>query len=47
MKKRQYLALLLEIMTADEIKRSALSPTPYMTKMHILLHWLALRKMGV
>lgn len=46
MKKREYLNLLLTLMRSEKIKQSAQNPTPYMTKMHIKLHYLALRKMG-
>jgi len=46
MRKRDYLNKLLELLSADEIRRSALNPTPYMSKTHIKLHWIALRRLG-
>jgi hypothetical protein len=45
MRRRQYLHDLLRLMTADEIKRSAESPSAYMTRTHVLLHYIALRKL--
>lgn len=47
MRRRQYLDLLLRLMTPDEIKRSAAAPTAYMTRTHVLLHYIALRKLGI
>jgi ethanolamine utilization cobalamin adenosyltransferase len=46
MTRRQYLDALLRLMTADEIRRSAKNPTAYMSKTHILLHYVALRKLA-
>lgn len=45
MKKQKYLAALIGLLTVDEIKRSAASPSAYMTPMHIKLHHIALRRL--
>jgi hypothetical protein len=47
MTKRKYLAKLLELLTPEQIKLSASKPTPYMSAMHIKLHFVALRRLGV
>jgi hypothetical protein len=46
MKRRQYLNALLRLMTADEIRRSAENPSAYMSRIHVLLHYVALRRLG-
>jgi hypothetical protein len=43
MKKHKYLAALMQ-QSADWIKRSAENPSQHMTKMNILLHYVALRR---
>jgi hypothetical protein len=45
MKKQKYLAALIGLLTIDEIRRSASSPSAYMTPMHIKLHHIALRRL--
>lgn len=45
MTRRQYLDALLRLMTADEIRRSAANPTAYMSQTHIVLHYVALRRL--
>jgi hypothetical protein len=42
----KYLASLLRLMTVNEIALSARDPSPYMTKTHIALHYVALRRLG-
>jgi hypothetical protein len=46
MTRQKYLAALLSLLTVDEIKRSAASPSAYMTQTHIKLHYIALRRLG-
>jgi hypothetical protein len=46
MKRQKYLAALMGLLTVDEIKRSAASPSAYMTQTHIKLHYIALRRLG-
>jgi len=43
----QYLSALLRLLTPAEIKRSAAQPTRSMTRTHVLLHYVALRRLGV
>jgi hypothetical protein len=45
-KKSQYLSDLLRLMTPAEIRASAASPTRYMSRTHVLLHYVALRRLG-
>jgi hypothetical protein len=45
MKKQRYLAALLR-QKPDWILLSAKNPNHYMTKTHVLLHYIALRKIG-
>ena len=45
-KKHQYLDALLRLMTPAEIRASAANPTRYMTRTHVLLHYVALRRLG-
>jgi hypothetical protein len=47
MTKSEYLSLLLSLLRPEEIKLSASNPTKHMTKTHILLHYVALRRLGV
>lgn len=47
MTKSEYLSALMRLLTVDEIKRSAQSPSAYMTRTHVLLHYVALRRLGV
>ena len=46
MTRSKYLAALLGLLTVDEIKQSAVSPSAYMTPTHIKLHFVALRRLG-
>jgi len=46
MKRSEYLNALLRLMTVDEIKRSAAQPTRHMSKTHVLLHYVALRRLS-
>lgn len=46
MRRAKYLAALLGLMTADEIRRSMEQPSKYMTRTHIALHAIALRRLG-
>jgi hypothetical protein len=45
MKRRQYLDAVLRLFTPDEIRRSAENPSKYMTRTHVLLHYVALRRL--
>ena len=47
MTRSQYLSALLRLLTPAEIKGSAAQPTAYMTRTHVLLHHVALRRLGV
>ena len=46
MRRSQYLDALLSLFTVDEIRRSAALPSVAMTKTHIALHYIALRRLG-
>jgi len=46
MKRSEYLSALLRLMTINEIALSARDPSAYMTKTHIALHYVALRRLG-
>ena len=46
MTRTKYLSLLISLLTVDEIKQSAANPTPYMSKTHVMLHYVALRRLG-
>lgn len=46
MTRSKYLSLLVQLMSVDQIKLSASNPTPYMSKTHIALHYIALRRLG-
>lgn len=47
MTRRTYLNNLLRLMTPAEIRRSAANPNAYMTRTHVLLHHIALKKLGI
>jgi hypothetical protein len=47
MTRSKYLSHLMSLLTADQIKLSASKPTKYMSKTHILLHYVALKRLGV
>jgi hypothetical protein len=46
MKRSEYLSALLRLMTINEIALSARDPSAHMTKTHIALHYVALRRLG-
>lgn len=46
MSRAKYLRALMHLMTPDEIILSAKQPTAYMTRTHVLLHYVALRRLG-
>lgn len=46
MSRSKYLSLLVQLMSVDQIKLSASNPTTYMSKTHIALHYIALRRLG-
>lgn len=46
MSKKEYLSLILSLLRPDEIRLSAVNPTQYMTKTHVLMHYVALRRLG-
>jgi hypothetical protein len=46
MTKREYLACLLRLLTPEQIVLSAANPTAYMSRTHVLLHYVALRRLG-
>lgn len=46
MTRSEYLSALLRLLSVNEIKRSAAQPTRHMSKTHILLHHVALRRLG-
>jgi hypothetical protein len=46
MKRRQYLDAVLRLYkTPDEIRRSAENPSKRMTRTHVLLHYIALKRL--
>ena len=47
MTRAKYLTAVMQLLTVPEIKRSAASPSAYMTRTHVLLHYVALRRLGV
>jgi hypothetical protein len=47
MTRSKYLRALLHLLTVDQIKLSAQFPTKYMTRTHVALHYVALRRLGV
>jgi hypothetical protein len=46
MTRSAYLTHLIRLLTIDEIKQSAANPTPYMNKTHVMLHYVALRRIN-
>jgi hypothetical protein len=46
MTRSKYLSHLIALLTVDEIKRSAANPSAYMSKTHVMLHYVALRRLG-
>jgi hypothetical protein len=46
MSRSEYLSHIIRLLTVDEIKRSAKNPTASMSKTHIALHYVALRRLG-
>lgn len=46
MTRSAYLSHLMRLLTPAEIRASAENPTPYMTRSHIALHYVALRRLG-
>ena len=46
MSRQKYLAALFSFMTVEEIRASAAQPSAYMTRTHVLLHYVALRRLG-
>ena len=42
----KYLSALMRLLTPAEISLSARNPSAYMTRTHILLHYVALRRLG-
>lgn len=46
MTRREYLNHLLRLMPPDEIRRSAENPSAYMSRTHVLLHYVALRQLS-
>jgi hypothetical protein len=47
MSKREYLECVLRLLTPEQIMLSASSPTQHMKPIHIKLHYVALRRLGV
>jgi hypothetical protein len=47
MKRTKYLIAVMQLLTVPEILLSARNPSAYMTRTHILLHYVALRRLGV
>ena len=46
MTRSKYLSAVMSLLTIEEIRRSAASPSVGMTKTHVLLHYLALRRLN-
>ena len=46
MTKREYLECVLRLLTPEQIRLSAASPTKHMRAVHIKLHYIALRRLG-
>ena len=46
MLRKEYLSSLIRLLTPAQIKLSAENPSKYMTKTHVLLHYVALRNLG-
>lgn len=47
MKRTQYLIAVMQLLTIPEILQSARNPSAYMTRTHVMLHYVALRRLGV
>ena len=47
MKRTQYLIAVMQLLTISEILQSARNPSAYMTRTHVMLHYVALRRLGV
>jgi len=47
MTRTKYLIAVMQLLTVPEIKRSAAQPSAGMTRTHVLLHYVALRRLGV
>jgi hypothetical protein len=47
MKKQQYIKDLTRLLTPKQIKLSAANPSAYMSRTHIRLHYVALRRIGM
>ena len=46
MTKQEYLSCVLRLLTPEQIILSASNPTPHMRRIHVLLHYVALRRLG-
>ena len=46
MTRQKYLAALIGLLTVEEIRGSAARPSAGMTRTHVLLHYVALRRLG-
>lgn len=46
MTRKQYLIAVMSYLKPDEIKLSAENPSKGMTRTHVLLHYVALRRLG-
>jgi hypothetical protein len=46
-KRTQYLIAVMRLLTVPEILLSARNPSAYMTRTHVMLHYVALRRLGV
>lgn len=47
MRRSTYLSALMRLLTVDQIKGSAANPSAHMTRTQVLLHYVALRRLGV
>lgn len=47
MTRTKYLIAVMQLLTPDQIILSARNPSAYMTRTHVLLHYVALRRLGV
>jgi hypothetical protein len=46
MSKREYLECVMRLLTPEQIRLSAATPTPHMRPIHIKLHYVALRRLN-
>jgi len=46
MTRSKYLCAVMSLLTVQEIRDSARAPSVAMTRTHVLLHYVALRRMG-